>query len=893
MPFPEFMHGVHDTDGVGLMDGFPGWVVITEAIGHDHNDYSGRDYSEWQARGLGVMVRLNNAHNGKDGTIPAPEHYTAFAQRCGNYVERSKGIDVVIVGNEPNHKNEWPHGQPIDALDYARCYGWARTAIRAARPGLPVLVGAMAPWNNSSGDWLTYLARVTNNLWGGADGFALHAYTHGPDPALIYSEEVKHGWKWHFHTYREQLFKIKAIVKGASANLLFAITETNQGDGPWLNVDSGWVQNAYDDVVDWNVNNPDLLVRGLVLYRSNVDDQWSFADKEGVQRDFHMAVERQHKAPPYSPPASTPPTKPQEQEVQHLPSIKVSPAPPPALAREIDPRAARRGTAIQTPMVQPGQPFWHAKRLYTPNEAESDLLGPDRHILTNTLINGVRQVGVPLLVTWGNAGPDERATLHTKDNPGYAFSGDFGLTPGDFTLEVADGRPSERVVNIKMGEFDDQGRWNPGAHTSTLVDWELRAMPEPAQNPAPTGTRAYVVEPLGANLRGAPVDGMVLVAVPYGKAVQMLDIDMLASSGRQSTNADQPQWVRVRYDDDNTSTVGYMYAPLLGPNPPAPAPKPRNGIALFHPLGAGPKPISQYFLENPDFYKQFVYDGVPLIGHNGLDFGVVSGSNVYAVDDGKVLKAAHDPAGWGNYLDIGHVWGLSLYAHLRHFLVKEGDFVSKGDLIAYSGNTGISTGPHLHFGMRVYPYQRNDGRGGYTDPLPYMLGAITKLPPVTTPPNPTPTEPVPSVDNWQRAITWLLAEEGDFQDHEWDPGNWTGGKVGEGEKRGTKYGISAAAYPYLDIPSVTEKQASDLFYADYWLPSGADKLPWPACLVVLDTAVLHGVGRAAAWVEEVGVNAWLLAARRLASYTRSENWGNAGAGWINRVARLLQEVGKA
>lgn len=632
---PEYIHGVHDADGAGLMDGYPGWVVITEPIGHDPNDRNGRDYSDLQRRGLGVIVRLNNAHDGVNGTLPAPLHYRDFAMRCANFVQASTGIDVVIIGNEPNHANEWPtvngSKQQIEAADYARCYDECRWAIKRVRADLRVLVAAIAPWN---GDWVGYLRRVVNNLWNGCDGFALHAYTHGADPALIFSEEQKHGWSWHFRVYRDQLVAIFEIVRAQVEGMFFIITETNQGDGPWVDTDAGWVQAAYQEIANWN-RGSNMPVRGLCLYRANRDDKWSFAEKDGVKRDFRKAVERSHKAPPL------PSSKPQvNSSVQ--PAAPSDPAPsaaPDLPAREVDPRAAARGTEIQTALVEAGQQFWRVVRLYTPNEEESDRLGPDRHILANVLVAGQRQVDVPLLVTWGGGGAGERATIHTKHNPGFEFTSDHALTPGDWTIQVADGKPSEKVIGIKMGAETEEG-WNPGAHTSTLVDFELVTQPTPQ------------------------------------------------------------------------------------PDPPAAHGIPR----FFHPLGAGPKPVTQWFGERPDFYKRFVYEGRSLQGHNGVDFGVVVGTPIFAVDSGRVAESFNDgPAGWGEYIKLIHPWGESLYAHLQVRLAQVGDAVEAGQDIGLSGNTGLSSGPHLHFGMRIYPYQRADGWGGFTDPAPYLEGALTQL----------------------------------------------------------------------------------------------------------------------------------------------------------------------
>lgn len=157
---------------------------------------------------------------------------------------------------------------------------------------------------------------------------------------------------------------------------------------------------------------------------------------------------------------------------------------------------------------------------------------------------------------------------------------------------------------------------------------------------------------------------------------------------------------------------------------------------------------------------------------------------------------------------------------------------------------------------------------------------------------PAPPEPQTS-DNWRRSRAFVARWEGNYQNVPNDVGNWTGGKVGVGINKGTKYGISAASYPDLDIINLTMEQADAIYFRDYWQASGADKLPWPACLLVFDTAVLHGVGTARNWLLDTGPDALAFAAKRLRVYTGMANWSTWGAGWTNRVADLLEEASKA
>ena len=96
--------------------------------------------------------------------------------------------------------------------------------------------------------------------------------------------------------------------------------------------------------------------------------------------------------------------------------------------------------------------------------------------------------------------------------------------------------------------------------------------------------------------------------------------------------------------------------------------------------------------------------------HNGIDVGTLIGTPIYAAADGVVARADRNDANswkkyqYGTYVLIDHQNGLStLYAHLARYSVSAGDEVKRGELIAYSDNTGYSTGSHLHFGLYLTP----------------------------------------------------------------------------------------------------------------------------------------------------------------------------------------------
>lgn len=87
-------------------------------------------------------------------------------------------------------------------------------------------------------------------------------------------------------------------------------------------------------------------------------------------------------------------------------------------------------------------------------------------------------------------------------------------------------------------------------------------------------------------------------------------------------------------------------------------------------------------------------------GHNGLDFGIVVGTPVEATMDGKVVHAGWNNQGYGNLVIVDNGTYKTYYAHLSSIPVSVGDSVTAGTTIGLSGNTGNSTGPHLHYEIR-------------------------------------------------------------------------------------------------------------------------------------------------------------------------------------------------
>ena len=84
--------------------------------------------------------------------------------------------------------------------------------------------------------------------------------------------------------------------------------------------------------------------------------------------------------------------------------------------------------------------------------------------------------------------------------------------------------------------------------------------------------------------------------------------------------------------------------------------------------------------------------------HSGMDFSAPKGTPIYATGNGRIEKVSTSKRGFGNYIKINHGFGYkTLYAHMNKYIVRKGQIVKRGDLIGYVGNSGTSTGPHLHY----------------------------------------------------------------------------------------------------------------------------------------------------------------------------------------------------
>ena len=174
--------------------------------------------------------------------------------------------------------------------------------------------------------------------------------------------------------------------------------------------------------------------------------------------------------------------------------------------------------------------------------------------------------------------------------------------------------------------------------------------------------------------------------------ILLAESEVLQEELMQEIAAKEAELKEAKYDEELKRLA------MKGENPPSNATwiTPVTGARLTSPFG------------------QRLHPGLMVYRmHIGIDLAIAQGTPIYATRAGKVTRTAYQAGGAGNYVSINHLDGFaSIYMHMTHYVVKEGQTVSAGQLIGYVGSTGISTGPHLHFGVSY--------AGTYVNPLAYI-----------------------------------------------------------------------------------------------------------------------------------------------------------------------------
>lgn len=626
--------GMHDYSPVWadmvVGAGRTAWCVNTEGIGRDPNDMGSKQYDDHGGR-ITHIARLNCGY-GTTGTIPLPQYYGDFAQRCANFA-KGTNAKYFVVANEICLEWERPDGQEIKFEDYIRCYNLVYEAIKAVRPDALISPQAHGTWNpatrypeNPSGDWCLVVKHQLERIVG-CEWIALHAYAHYHDPQLIYSNEKMGNPEfshrhYHWRVLQDQLAEIPERFR----HLPVIVTEAN-GEESWKNENNGFLQAMYADVDHWNKQSGNQQVAGVCIYRwpCNLDGLDRGVEcKQGVIDDFRQSLNSDYQWT--------------ERSVGTL-----------------------IGNAVASTSVAPD-----SNNSYSVARVARFRNAPNGDVITNL------EVGTPISVT-GNVASAGDLTwweIVVNGQPGWMARADKA---GNVLITESEGFVRvEKVVAEKS------------------VMWVVNA----------------------ARLRATP-GGDVLGTLPSRTSV-ILHGEKQESGGLT--------WQKVSTfvpgsSNGSNGLVGWV------------AEKTGDGTILIerNPLQVGSPtdgiyPLTQMYGENPETYQTIRLqkpDGswYGLSFHNGLDYGLPTGTTIKAIDAGTVARVGFDAGGYGNFVEITHDWGASIYCHLNQVFMTEGVQVERGNVLGKSGNTGRSSGPHLHFAVQIKPFDWLDGVLGYCDPL--------------------------------------------------------------------------------------------------------------------------------------------------------------------------------
>ena len=177
-------------------------------------------------------------------------------------------------------------------------------------------------------------------------------------------------------------------------------------------------------------------------------------------------------------------------------------------------------------------------------------------------------------------------------------------------------------------------------------------------------------------------------------------------------------------------------------------------VLVLASVGAADVAAAQRVSSNFGYRKDPFHGGSKF--HAGMDFAAAQGTPVYATGDG-IVRRARTAGGYGNLVELEHGFGYQTrFAHLSKMMVREGQFVRRGELVVLVGSTGRSTGPHLHYEVRingkpvqpsnhmqiVFSYQP-DWRAGQASMTNGTVQTSAQAPRVAAAPR---SNPVPGVD---------------------------------------------------------------------------------------------------------------------------------------------------
>lgn len=486
--------GLHDIEATAIA--IPdSWVIDTIAL-------SENPQPKTYPKSLNIIARLNFGY-GSTGTLPVSSEYNAFAQTVAMHVSGTLNCKRWIIANECNLSREWPAPsglpQPIYPWDYAACYKLCRQAIHAL-PGHErdeVLVAGSGPWNaelkysdNPNGDWITYFSDVIDLCGNDQDGFALHAYTHSYDAALVSSTarmaspfESRH---YEFRTYQDYCNAIPDRL----SHLPCYITEAN-GNGPWQAV--GLMSAMLAEIDDWNRFSGLPLIQCVAFYRYPHYDDFFIEGRADVIAEYQAAVARGYESPLPVPPWPEPPqpTRPGGSRPEPTPPQPTPEPTPPGSGsplgagteppRDIDPALYERGVTFDFAEPPAGTGYWRMTKAAWYDEQEAQ--GRVNTYVTLLDEDGDLISGEKVRWYWQDGYEDKVTEIKHDSWLGRDYSCDFAMynVAPSYGVTITEG-VSDDVWGLGLGSLEQP---DYKIHTAYSFTFQLVTATEPIP-PEPT-----------------------------------------------------------------------------------------------------------------------------------------------------------------------------------------------------------------------------------------------------------------------------------------------------------------------------------------------------------------------------------------------------------------------
>lgn len=308
----RFLYGFHEPSSLDALPQGAGWFLHLAEVGDNDDPHPGVNLSKYTDQGYGTICRLQYSWSG-GGTFPLPDKLDVYVERVRTLVANSRGCHIWQIGNEPNHPNEWSNGSgytpsctpAYSAQVYDRC--WSAIHATPGHQDDEVLLAPCAPWIVVGGvDWIEYFTRMIDYC-ATIDGFAVHTYSRDSahpfsitSPSRMNPPHERYSNNW--QTLSDWLNVIPAPFRTRPVYL----TETNQGDRPWSNINTGWVSAMYAEL-DRHNQAGGQVVRCALLYRWPHHDQWGIEGNQAIIDDMHAAIAHKYTWVETEPPIKPPP----------------------------------------------------------------------------------------------------------------------------------------------------------------------------------------------------------------------------------------------------------------------------------------------------------------------------------------------------------------------------------------------------------------------------------------------------------------------------------------------------------------------------------------------------------------------------------------------------------